>query len=88
MRERTIEHRLVEAVKKRGGIALKLDTLAGIPDRLILLPQGVVMFVETKAPGEKPRKIQEFRIRQLRELGFRVEVLDNGNEIDRLLKEH
>ena len=46
MIEKQIENKLTMAVKKNGGIALKLvcPSLAGMPDRLILLPDGHIGF--------------------------------------------
>lgn len=68
MREKTIEQKLVQAVKAKGGIAPKFVSpgFSGVPDRLILLPDGKCGFVEVKAPGEKPRPLQKSRIRLLR----------------------
>ena len=34
-------------------------------------------FVELKAPGEKPRKLQEIRMKQLQKMGFRCFVVDS-----------
>lgn len=70
-----------------GGLCLKLlPSLIGIPDRLCLLPGGVVFFVELKAPGQKPRPIQVKRIAQLRRLGFRVEVVDSKERVDEMIQ--
>lgn len=65
MREKTIEQKLVQAVKAKGGIAPKFVSpgFSGVPDRLILLPDGKCGFVEVKTPGRKPRPLQESRIR-------------------------
>lgn len=54
MNEKQIENKLTTAVKKSGGIALKLvcPSFAGMPDRLILLPDGHIGFAELKAPGK------------------------------------
>ena len=54
MLEKNIENKLTTAVKKAGGIAPKFvsPSFAGMPDRLVLLPDGVFAFVELKAPGE------------------------------------
>ena len=89
MREKTIEQKLVKAVKAVGGIALKLTCpgWGGVPDRLILLPGGRVAFVEVKAPGEQPRPLQLARHRLLRGLGFKVYVLDGVEQIQQILKE-
>jgi hypothetical protein len=53
----------------------------------VLLPKGKVGFVEVKRPGERPRPIQVKRIEELRKLGFKVFVLDNKNDIKKILDE-
>jgi hypothetical protein len=58
-----------------------------VPDRIIFLPGGRTVFIELKAPGKKPDPIQEYRIRQLRDLGQRVEVLDSLEAVDRFIEE-
>ena len=67
MIEKQIENKLTMAVKNNGGIALKLvcPSFAGMPDRLILLPDGHIGFAELKAPGKKPRPLQLSRHRPL-----------------------
>jgi len=89
MREKYTEQKLVKAVKKAGGIAVKLISpgFAGMPDRLVVLPMGRIAFVEVKAYGMKPRLLQRNRHELLRRLGCRVYVLDNEEEIPRLLAE-
>ena len=51
MREKEVEQSLVLAVKKKGGLALKFVSpgLSGVPDRLILMPNGRLGFIELKA---------------------------------------
>ena len=87
MREKTIEQKLVTAVKKHGGICPKFVSpgFDGMPDRLVLLPHGRFAFVEVKAPGEKPRPLQLARHRSLRRLGFKVYVLDDEEQIGGIL---
>ena len=88
MREKTIEHKLVMEAKRRGGMAVKFTSPGanGMPDRIILLPNGRMGFVELKAPGQKPRLLQELRMRQLRRMGFLVAVVDNVAQIDYVLR--
>lgn len=88
MRERILELKLVKETRKRGGMALKFvsPSFAGMPDRLVLLPHGKMAFVEVKAPGKKPRVLQEKRHGMLRALGFQVFVLDDASAIPGLLK--
>ena len=85
--ERDIEHTLVTEAKKRGGIAPKFVSpgLSGMPDRLVLLPEAKMGFVELKAPGKKPRVLQEKRHRDLRNLGYRVYVLDRAEKVKEVL---
>lgn len=89
MREKTIEQKLVSAVRSKGGIAPKFVSpgFDGMPDRLVLLPDGKCGFVETKAPGRKPRPLQTARIKLLRQLGFSVFVLDDESQIPQILSE-
>ena len=87
MREIIVERKLITAVKKRGGICPKLvcPGCDGMPDRMVLLPNGKIGFVEVKAPGEKPRALQLARHRMLRKLGFLVFVLDDPQQIGGIL---
>jgi hypothetical protein len=89
MREKTIERKLVQAVKAMGGIAPKFISpgFDGMPDRLVLLPNGKIAFVEVKRHGEKPSPLQEARLRLLRRLGFKVYVLDDEGQIQQILNE-
>ena len=89
MREKTIEHKLVKAVKAEGGMCPKLVSPGtdGMPDRMVLLPEAHIGFVEVKAPGKEPRPLQVKRHEQLRELGFQVSVLDDPEQIPGILKE-
>lgn len=89
MLEKQIENKLTTVVKKAGGIAPKFvsPSFAGMPDRLVLLPDGVFAFVELKAPGKKPRPLQEARHRLLRRLGFQVYVIDSEEQIGGMLRE-
>ena len=89
MQEKSIEKRLVKAVKEQGGLCPKLISpgMDGMPDRIILLPGGRLGFIEVKAPGERPRPIQEKRIQGLRNLGFRVFVVDSPEKIGGILDE-
>ena len=89
MREKQIENKLASEVKKAGGIAMKFvsPSFDGMPDRLVLLPDGHIAFVELKAPGKKPRLLQLARHRLLRSLGFRVYVIDSVEQIGGMLDE-
>ncbi len=88
MREKQVEQALVKAVKANGGICPKFTSpgLAGVPDRLVLMPNGKLGFVEVKAPKKKPRALQLYRMKQLTDLGFHCFVLDEIEPIPELLE--
>ena len=89
MREKTIEQKLTKAVKASGGIPLKVTAANydGMPDRIVLMPNGVIAFIELKAPGKQMRPLQEKRKRQLEGLGFSVFCIDNTEQIGGILDE-
>lgn len=89
MNEKYIESELTKAVKQNGGVYWKFTSpgTAGVPDRIVLMPKGHIAFVEVKAPGEKPRKLQLSRHKLLRRLGFQVYVLDALEDIEKIIKE-
>lgn len=83
MIESAIEHYFKVAVEAKGGICLKLGITYqnGMPDRLVLFPNGICAFVELKQQGKKPRAIQRWQHERLRKLGYRVFVLDRTSQI-------
>jgi hypothetical protein len=85
--EKLVEKALVETTREHGGQCLKLltDYVTGLPDRMVLLPGGVMFFVELKTTGKKPRKIQLHIHEALRELGFEVYVIDKIIEAKQLI---
>ena len=87
--ESRIERKLTLQAKKMGGMAVKFTSpgLDGVPDRIVLLPGRKIAFVELKAPGKKPRPLQEKRMRQLKSLGFPVYVIDDIEQIGGVLDE-
>jgi len=88
MRESKIEHYLVAQVEKMGGLCVKFPPLffLGFPDRLVLLPGGTFILVETKAPGKVPSKLQDKVHGRLRRLGFRVEVLPTIQDVNQFIE--
>lgn len=89
MLESLIEQHLVREVNRRDGLCLKFNSqsMTGIPDRIILMKNGTVGFVEVKQKGKKPRPLQELRMKQLRRLGFKVYTLDEKEKIGEILDE-
>lgn len=89
MRESTLERRLVREIKKIGGEAPKWVSPGnrGVPDRIILLPNGQTVYVEMKAPGEALSPLQERWKRKLQNMGHRHFKIDSVEDIDRLIQE-
>jgi len=89
MREKDVERYLYREAKRRGAMPMKFVSpgLNGVPDRCILFHGGLIVFVEVKAPGEKPRKQQLHRISQMRDRGALVRVVDTKAGVDRLMEE-
>ena len=87
MMERAIEQHFVAETKKRGGLALKFVSpgMDGVPDRIVLLPGGKIVFVELKAPGKALRPLQQRRAKQLTALGFQVFCVDRIEQIGGVL---
>ena len=89
MREKEIEQKLKMEVNAHDGICWKFVSpgTAGVPDRIILMPKGKIAFVEVKTKGEKPRPLQLARHRLLRQLGFKVYILDDVSQIGGIIDE-
>lgn len=89
MLEKEVERALAKAVRKLGGLCWKFTSpgVVGVPDRLCLLHDGKIAFVEVKRPGEVLRPIQAKRKKQLEDLGFRVFVLDSKEDVEVVIDE-
>lgn len=86
--EKTLEANLYSLVKAIGGHALKFSSLSeiGFPDRIVLMPQGRIYWVELKSEKEKPRLIQKLRHEELIRLGFQVFVIDNTEKLNNFIE--
>lgn len=77
--EKQVDNFFVARVKKVKGQAFKLESpyFTGFPDRTVLLPQGIVFFVEMKSSVGKlsPRQVVAHKL--IRALGLRVYVLND-----------
>jgi hypothetical protein len=80
--EASVESVLMSTVKAKKGRALKLQPyVAGIPDRLVLMPGGRAFLVELKRKGEHPTKVQRVMHDRLAEMGHPVKVLRGSDEV-------
>jgi hypothetical protein len=85
--EKDIETKLRQMVEKHGGKCLKwvCPGWRGVPDRIILLPGGLVIFVETKRPkGGKIDPLQRVWRDWLKGLGFQHYFVHDEKWIDYL----
>jgi hypothetical protein len=89
MRESKLEQRLVSEVKRIGGRAPKWVSPGnrGVPDRLVILPNGRTIFVEMKAPGKPLEPLQVRWAKILQSLGHQVYKIDSNEDIDKFISE-
>ncbi len=85
--EETVETYLLKRAEELGFLCYKFTSPGnnGVPDR-ILVGHGVTFFIETKAPGGKPRKLQEKVINRINEHGGIALVAANKEEVDTILE--
>lgn len=87
--ESEIESYLRKSIEALDGECVKFipDYKRGWPDRLVLLPGGTVIWVETKRPeGGKVSPAQRVAHVMLRRLGHRVELIWTREQVDRLVE--
>lgn len=89
MRESSIERKLVDGVKKLGGLCLKFVSPGnpGVPDRVIITKDGRIIFVELKADWGRLEKIQRYRIEEMKKRHADVRVAKGLDEVKALLEE-
>lgn len=84
MLEKDIENALVRRVKALGGTCEKFTSPGrrSVPDRLVTLPGGEIIFVELKAPGKNPTPLQVRDHASRRAMGCDVRVIDSKEDAD------
>ena len=89
MKESEIEARLVRGVKALGGVAYKFVSPGnvGVPDRVVVLPGGRVIFVELKAEGGRLSPMQRQQLARLRRLGADACEVKSEKGVVRFLEE-
>ena len=83
MLEKDIEKLFRDEIKKAGGKAYKFTSPGndGVPDRIVMLTDGRIVFVELKTDTGKLSRLQELQCRQIAELGQTVRVLHGLAEV-------
>ena len=87
MLEKDIEARLKRGVERAGGLCLKWVSpgCTGVPDRIVLLPGGRVIFVELKKPGGRLSDRQKYMRDEIALRGNPVKCLWTMEEVDQFL---
>lgn len=88
MRESQLEARLARGVQALGGAAYKFVSpgQVGVPDRLVVLPGGRVLFAELKAAGGRLSRVQRLQIDRLRCLGAETWVVRGEDGVREFLE--
>ena len=89
MKESEIEARLVRGVKALGGVAYKFVSpgKVGVPDRVVVLPGGRVIFVERKAEGGRRSPMQRQQLARRRRLGADAREVKSETGVARFLED-
>lgn len=90
MREKDIEKILVNGVKDVDGRAYKWVSPGnnGVPDRIVFLPEGRIVFVELKTESGTLSSLQRVQIKRLRELGQTVEIVKGIRGVIQFFEEY
>lgn len=85
--ERDVEAYLRRRVEGLGGMALKFTSPGndGVPDRVIIMPGGLVSFVETKTKGGRLSPIQKWQHDRMQRRGCSVRTIWTKAQVDEWL---
>lgn len=88
MKEKAIEQYLCQQVKKRGGKAYKFTSPAhrGVPDRIIVMPNGILIFCEVKNESGVLSLLQKLEIKWLRAHGHKTAIVWSKEDVDTLME--
>jgi hypothetical protein len=88
VRETEIEKYLKKLVEEKGGVCWKFtSSVSGVPDRVVLLPAGIVGFCEVKRQRGVPRPQQVKKILQIQRLGTNATWIDSKESARRFINE-
>lgn len=88
--ESDVERKLVQGIQVLGGRAYKWVSPGntGVPDRIVIFPDGKVEFVELKTVTGKVTKLQEAQINRLARLNCTVHVIRGLRGVNEYLDVH
>ena len=89
MRESTIEKRLLTRVEERGGLCYKFVSPGnkGVPDRIVITPDGQTVYVELKSPTGRLSPMQRFQQAELAARNVQVHVLNSVDMVEQFMRE-
>ena len=87
MLEKEVEKYLVREVKKLGGLCYKFVSPgnAGVPDRLVLLPELPAILVELKTEKGRLSKLQKAQIGKIKSVNEQVCVLYGKEDVKQFI---
>lgn len=88
--EKELEAAVVRRIKAIGGLCLKWTSPSanGVPDRIILLPGGIIAFAELKRPkGYQIGPLQKHWAERLKRLGFKHYFIHTESDLNQMLWE-
>lgn len=89
MRESKIENRLVCLVRERGGLCYKFVSPGnpGVPDRIVITPNGRTYYVELKNEVGRLSSIQKWQHEELRKRGADIRTLKSMEQVAAFVEE-
>lgn len=89
MKESTIEARLVRLVRARGGLCYKFVSPGnpGVPDRIVITPDGRTIYVELKTPVGRLAKMQKWQHTEMLKRNAEVRTLWSIEQVNEFVKE-
>lgn len=87
--EKKIENKLVSEVVKRGDLCFKFTSPhePGVPDRIVITPDGRVIFVELKAAWGSLANIQKYQTDRMRAVGADVRIIKGMDAVTDFVKQ-
>lgn len=87
--EKTLEEGMRKKIVELGGLCYKFTSPgnSGVPDRIVILPGGKIIFVELKKEDGRLSALQKNQIKKMRRRGAEVRVLYGKGDIDEFVKE-
>lgn len=89
MKESAIESRLARMVRARGGLCYKFTSPGspGVPDRIVITPDGRTIYVELKTEIGRLAKIQKWQHEEMRKRNADVRTLRGLDEVKAFVEE-